>query len=62
MDLTHPHFLRSRESPILGLELVMSAIQLYNPLLDRMDQERRSLPTIILHYDPDVRDLRVWFW
>jgi len=37
-------------------------MQVFNTLLNRMARERCSIPTVIIHYDPSLRDLGVWFW
>jgi hypothetical protein len=38
------------------------SVHLYAPLLDRIYREHHLFPSIILHYDPEIRDLTIWFW
>jgi hypothetical protein len=38
--------------------------QLHNSdsFLRRVEMHQRLAPTIILHYNPTLRELEVWFW
>jgi hypothetical protein len=56
------HILHTPISNVLETPTLIMSVQLYAPLLDRIRREYHSFPTIILHYDPEIRDLTVWFW
>ena len=39
-----------------------TSIQPYARFLDEIRLQQHFLPSVILHFDPEARDLRAWFW